>query len=376
MFDEIEIPGLPLMIRDQPDILWMKQIGNRIVVKVKPEFSFPITRDCYGVYTFDLIAEKLRPVILHDGRLIDFTMSDNKIYAICRNKNQVNLLSFSNNTWKIEALPDGFPNIEEVRIAATGNRLVLFFLYGAYVRDNETWWPFQELHYMSEINKEYGIKNTIGWSVPECILTTDESIYAGYNSGEWGGNIFQLHRNSIVWRSCFEYKQCTIDKKQKMTTLELLEALSNTLAPPTGLIRGPDNHVWLATGLAHLGGLVGALYEFDGRDWRGIIPGRLTLPEKSDLTGIAFSPSGDLYILAGSIGLLKIKDNALLPVRVNCHEYNIPTGGLIIDPKGRIFIGAYDAGIITSRVEKGEMSFTRLIFDRTEPPVYVEDFIG
>ena len=123
---------------------------------------------------------------------------------------------------------------------------------------------------------------------PEHILCTNDAIYAGYNGGEWGGALFRLDKRQHQW-----------------------ENISHNNTPVTGILQSPENHVLVSYGLDHLGLLKHGLYEWDSKQWNCVIPDKISFPEETDITGIAFTPTGELCISTGTLGLFVLKGENL-----------------------------------------------------------------
>ncbi|MDO8490581.1 MAG: dual specificity protein phosphatase family protein [Dehalococcoidia bacterium] len=351
---EKQIPGMPAIARDQPRLEWMNKVGNRVVAKVSPPFPNEIPPDWKDIYAFDFTTQRLQPVVLPKyGELLDFSLRDRQIFALCRDRDRLSLMTLDNTGWQSESLPEGISETGAHRIVANDNLVICFTQGGAYVRTGKTWQSFVKL-----------FSGRVRGDVPQHILSTEEGIYAGYNVGEWGGVLVCLDKSSGIWRDC---------SKEGSSYMSV-----------TGIAQSSDHHVWLSTGLAHLSGGWGSIHEYDGNFWKKIIPASETLPDElprneTVIRGISFMPSGELYILADKLGLLKLDGNVMSPAfNLNWHEIvdSIYLQELAIDRDGRIFIGTHNAGVIVLQRVNGELTIRRLTFDAAAPAVHLEEFLS
>lgn len=362
------IPGVPSVARDQPRLEWMKVVRNRIVAKVGSRLQNRMVPEGTDMYAFDVPTEHLRPVVFPEqGRLVDFSEWGERRCALCRDGNRLNLLAYRRGVWQSEGLPNSFPDTSSIRIVVHNNLLICFALGGAFTRIGRNWQPFRKLFHWGSIAP-----------VPQCVLCIEKSVYAGYDAGEWRGALFRLDKASPTWTNCAsEYLPYpNVAENRKIIKNNWIEEVMIGYLPITGVTQSSDNHVWISSGLAHLGSIDCALDEYDGSCWKRIIPGSVTLPEESDITGIAFMPSGELRIVAGCLGLLELKGYSLHPVLgVNWYELgqSIYTQGLMIDQDGRNFIGTFDAGILLSHMKGDELILQRLTFDSEAPPIHLEE---
>lgn len=352
--DRIEgvMPNLPRAPRDQPGLEWMGVVGVQVVAKVDwslveeeqpAEPQDQIRPEPKDVYVFDGPTGRFLPVAFpHGNALVDFSVSDESIVVLCRDGRWLNLLTFCENSWRSERLPDDIPSSGSVRMVANNDLLILFSGGCAVTRLGRTWRRFVELFPGSE-----------SCDIPREILCTEDSVYAGYNAGEWGGALFRFDK--VVHR----FEKCILDG-----------------LPVTGISEDGDGHVWVSTGLAHEGSVEGALYEYDGAHWENVVPQKVPLPVESDITGIGFMPSGGLRVVAGTLGLVELKGNVFHPiVKVDWYETgdSLYTQGLVVDGEGRNFVGTFDAGVFVFATEEGRLTVRRLTFEFNLSAISIED---
>jgi hypothetical protein len=134
------------------------------------------------------------------------------------------------------------------------------------------------------------------------------TLYAGWDHGEWGGMLASLDLG---------------DAGAKWVHLSGRPGGDDSGIPQNSpvhsIISPKEGEIWVATGLAHMGGTWRGLHHrvAEGK-WHTLIDGDFEddrgsakLPSPSSIQGIAFGHTGQLYILAGEVGILRLKEGGM-----------------------------------------------------------------
>lgn len=134
------------------------------------------------------------------------------------------------------------------------------------------------------------------------------TLYAGWDHGKWGGMLAALDLG---------------DPNAKWIHLSGKPLGDDTGIPQNNpvhsIISPKKGETWVATGLAHMGGTWRGLHHRNsGGKWRSLVDGDfeddrgpLKLPIPSSIQGISIDQSGQIYVLAGEIGILRLTKGAM-----------------------------------------------------------------
>ncbi len=132
------------------------------------------------------------------------------------------------------------------------------------------------------------------------------TLYAGWNQGEWGGMLTAIDLS---------------DPNAKWIHISGKLVGDNSGIPQNSpvhsIISPKKGEIWVATGLAHFGGSWRGLHYRDlNEKWRSLIDGDfeddrgpIKLPILTSIQGVAFDHGGQIYILAGRAGILRLREN-------------------------------------------------------------------
>lgn len=197
------------------------------------------------------------------------------------------------------------------------------------------------------------------------------TLYAGWDHGEWGGMLAAINLG---------------DEDAKWMHLSGKPQGDDSGIPrnnPVQSIHSPKKgDVWVATGLAHLGGTWRGLHHRDaGGKWDTWIDGDFgedrgsnKLPLPSSIEGIASDRSGRILVLAGGVGVLRFAKGRMEPLIehdffghssdrgdyiVGCHP-----SALGIARNGDVFVSTNSFGVLAFRSEAGGWTARQLRFKR------------
>jgi len=178
------------------------------------------------------------------------------------------------------------------------------------------------------------------YTSPKMCLISSNSLYLGYDFGEWGGGAFKI---PISWKG-------DILSLGKISDLPGRNIVGMALAK--------DGSLWIAEGNNHLGMKSAGLYHVKGEVSERILwfrsPDKLSLEGKSEIAAFCLSPEGEPVIAASELGIYAIADQQLIPLYAGNIWTNLETemalfintaNGLTYDEKGRLFTGMGSGGI-------------------------------
>ena len=166
-------------------------------------------------------------------------------------------------------------------------------------------WHSRKLPKVSQFYKEFKPR-TFG----KARYLDGTTLYAGWDHGEWGGMLASIDLSN---------------EDAKWVHLSGKPVGDNSGIPQNNpiqsIISPKQGDIWVATGLAHMGGIWRGLHhrDADGK-WHTFIDGDFEndrgstrLPSPSSIQGIAHDHNGELYILAGEVGVLRLTKGSIEP---------------------------------------------------------------
>lgn len=267
---------------------------------------------------------------------------------------------------KSVVVPDEFhPRFLEDLKPATRPRLISTSNRAAVIAGDVVWWlgkdwQSHQLPKVPQFDEEVKPER-FGDEFGSVHYLEGTTLYAGWDHGEWGGMLVSIDLG---------------DPKSKWIHLS-----GRTQGDTTGIPRNNPIHsivspkkgeIWVATGLAHLGGSWRGLHhrDSDGK-WRSLIDGEfeddresMKLPISTSIQGIAADHGGQIYILAGQAGILRLGKGGLEHVvKHNFFSHASDRGDytvgsypaeLGISRSGDIYVSTNSFGILTFRkTDKG-----------------------
>lgn len=137
------------------------------------------------------------------------------------------------------------------------------------------------------------------------------TLYAGWDQGEWGGMLAAIDLRDT------DAKWVHLSGKPVGDTTGIPQ---NT--PIHSIISPKKGEIWVATGLAHMGGTWRGLHHRNAAGkWHTLIDGDFEddrgstkLPSPSSIQGIASDSAGQIYVLAGEVGVLRLTKGRMDPL--------------------------------------------------------------
>jgi hypothetical protein len=182
------------------------------------------------------------------------------------------------------------------------------------------------------------------------------TLYAGWDHGEWGGMLasIDLSKEDSKW---VHLSGKPVGDKSGIPQNSPIQSI---ISPKKG-------DIWVATGLAHMGGTWRGIYhrDADGK-WHTFIDGDFDddrgstkLPSPSSIQGIAYDHSGQLYILAGEIGVVRLTKGGIDPlINHNFFSHSSDRGdytvgcypsALGVARNGDVFVSTNSFGVLAFR---------------------------
>jgi hypothetical protein len=306
-----------LFRRDQPEINRVFGWDDQIVVSA----------DCY--YKIDLEKATASPLSFPKDHIpLALAMSGKRRpLALCRNSEGLCLILKDQDKWVNQVLP------KEVRESTKGFSLVTDETSTVLI-NNDYCFRNKEGQWRSVTVKKRpgGIALIVG---SQRHLLHNNTLYVGYDAGEWGGVFLSLN---------------LLDGEWKM--LEVA-GIGDPFHPVKDLKVDPQGRLWVASGLAHLGGVQGCLHFEDGNDWKlfastsnsqGAKPVNWNLAPTT-MEGIAFDEKGRLYVHAQELGIVRFENDEWSQVIPGWPKDQFISSFHVTD-QGFIVIGMPHAGVL------------------------------
>lgn len=228
----------------------------------------------------------------------------------------------------------------------------------AALADNTIWWHDGAWHHRKLPKPPEGTQNLGQDPVGESVYLNGTKLYSGWDNGEFGGMLASLDLSAAegTW-SVLSGKPHTKIPRQE---------------PIHSIAFSSKEHLWVATGLSHLGGIRGGLYERSKKgDWKTLIDadlfenrGPLSFTETSDIGDLSVDPKGNLYLLASQSGIYRLTDGKL--TKIISHDFGghdsnrgdylvgLNPKRLAITDQGTFFVSTNSFGILAFAMRDGK----------------------
>lgn len=255
--------------RDQPHIVEMQRWNGGLVVQADAFYAIDL-----GAAT----ASRLAPPDV-EAVLAVATMGTTPV-ALCKRADGRVLLAREGEAWAPRTLPDELRTGQTaVTMAANDGGLVVLAPGKLHRLRGTTWTAVTVAAPPREMRGDAAH-----------VLLAGDLLYLGWDAGEWGGAVLVLDTRNGRW----------------------------TVGPDPGtpahdIELDRDGKVWVATGLAHLGGLRGALFRQDDGAWTRVAATSnardaqivsWSLPPDS-FQSVAFDAEGRPNVLTGTLGIVR-----------------------------------------------------------------------
>ena len=179
------------------------------------------------------------------------------------------------------------------------------------------------------------------------------TLYAGWDHGEWGGMLAAIDLS---------------DEDAKWLHLSGKPPGDDSGIPQNNpvhsIISPKKGEIWVATGLAHMGGTWRGLHHRDAAGkWHTLIDGDFEddrgstkLPSPSSIQGIASDSAGQIYVLAGEVGVIRLTKGRMDPlIEHNFFDHSSDRGdytvgcypsALGIARNGDVFVSTNSFGVL------------------------------
>ena len=329
--NKLQLNSLP---RNQPRITDMYRWNDRIVVEADSVF-----------YQINVDSLSSIPLFCPGGRTIVslVTYKDTEDYAWCQTPNSSygHLFKERGDDWGGEQIPD-FRNKEMETEFRTIEKPVLFLAS----KENRILVTGKSIYLASEsgwkkidiLPEEYkGEKVWHDHASAQHYLLFKNKVFLGYDHGEFGGGLLALDITTGKWEKI------------------------GSGGPVTSIVVSPKEELWVSKGLAHMGSEMAEITVFNGTEWslfsknHGYLGNRpnqwivdsdnVNWPfEPASIEKIYFDQNGNLYVLTGSLGIIRYANSKWERITPCWNEHFYVSSFLKLSPD-KFLLATYDAGV-------------------------------
>jgi hypothetical protein len=331
--EELPLTSPPL-VKDQPDIRCIYRIGEEIVVRTQ-EYVYQDRKWYHFLWK------------LYKGRFVPFRSSKgDEVVAVSEGSLHGVIASYREKNVLIEFADQPDRNIRvcvrvEPPFLLGANDFFAFLVFSNRIVEVSNKGVIRIIWLKNIVPKRYRI-------LPRAIGVTESEIILGYDKGEWGGLAVALR----------------IEKSGVIEEPKILIS-ENTRS----IVHGHGGGIWIASGSSHLGLEEAGLHFYNGKTVTSIISqegfmgkededknrGLLSLPQSSEISGIAVNPTGGVVILASTVGLFMYSTEKALEVlwkgkigtiysMPDCRVCSYPEG--VVEKDGSLYIATGSLGVI------------------------------
>jgi len=305
-------------------------------------------------YSCDTISKQLIPLTIKgNSEVLYLAESNSFLFAIVKNQNTFSLISKGKTaqSWNSETLFQGFDLIREAKFVANDSLLLFITADKIHYKARSSGWQSILLNSLVDLKSlifAYG-------SVPQHCLVTANSLYLGYDHGEWSGALIEIpfiSKNNIVF------------KKGKTILEDNIKAICRTT----------NDTIWIATGLAHMAAERSGIYKYKNKSLQEILWSKpsLSLPKKSDLSAFCLNNKEEPLFVASILGVFKIESdklkqviNANLYISYSMKDYSVGSfpEAMYADKNDNLFIASRSLGVFLYTKTGNGYKFTQLTFE-------------
>lgn len=319
-------------------------------------------------YVCDTIKNRLtRLQIANDTAILDLTETPSSLHVIVQRDDSYFLLTKNKHErkWTTNPLFPDFNKIKKFRLVANDNLLLIITFDEIFFKQpNSTW----EKIAIDSLIDEF---HTNDYDIPQHCLMTSNSLYLGYDNGEWGGALVEI----------------PISKGDNKTFGKGKFIIEDNIK---GLEYSSKGTLWIASGLSHLAIRESGIYTFQKDKLQQVLwpqprkskdkPQQDSVPqmhllfgEKSDLSAFCLKDKEVPLFIMSEFGVFRIQKDSIeevIKTKLNI-EYSLEKGysagsrpvGMQIDNNSTIFIAQRSLGVFVYIRNKDSYTFRQISFD-------------
>ncbi len=330
--------------RNQPVYTRLFKWDDKVIVEMKG----------HKFYEVDIKSSSLTPLATVQGSTpVSFTEAFNKPVMLATKNNAKLLLMKEGKKWKSIEAPSELNGDDKLLLLGHATGLVILSEKSIF-RYEKGSWAKVKIIYDEKFSAYYekGSSQNQNYTSVEIErssashLLKDDKVYLGVNHGEWGGGLYTLD----IYTGMFD----------KVTLEDYLGATFGGNSPVQDIKLSNDNTLWVAYGLSHMGGRRGFIGMVQGTKCDPLIVSTNLAVidnkfkkfnknwsyEVTTFPSIAFNELGELFMLADSVGIVKLSNGKQHRITRDWNPWaNIYPRDLIVVSDDIYLIGFSDAGI-------------------------------
>lgn len=251
--------------------------------------------------------------------------------------------------WSSDTLFSEFQGLKEIELLAIDSLLVLITSEKIYTKILNSEW--QEILIDSLLDES----NVLFNKMPEHCLLTKNSLFLGFDKGEWGGFLWEIPVSMGNERRL---------SKGKLILKDNIRALEYS----------SKGVLWVATGLAHLSLRKSGIYKYQNAKMHQLLWSQpsLSLKENSDLSTFCLKNAEEPFFVASEYGVFKISSGNLeevlkskLYLTYSIKDYLVGSSpvGMYVDKNNTMFIAQSTLGVFLYTKTKDTYTFRQITFD-------------
>lgn len=311
---EKKSPYERLLVRDQPRLFQLKEWNGEIIAKADR---------CYVV---DVDAKRCRILQIKGADEILSIASWGKSrtpVALARQKNKAVLMQKKGAEWFPIPIPHDLSEVkQDTELIANETTLAVYTSSKLFVFENGNWRSL-------EISADPSIKQEMRGEERNYALFGGD-LYIACGAGEWGGALVRLNLST--------------GKLSQVNELGIELPVSDIKTDPFGTL-------WVTQGLAHLGGLQGALWKLEKGSFTNVAQDSNFNKkaqgwnlEPASFEALAFDQNGGIYMLTNNLGVVTKIEHEWKLLTPEFLQGAYPTCFTVTNKK--LVIGLYDGGIL------------------------------
>jgi len=274
-------------------------------------------------------------------------------------------------TWKTEALPESLDEASTTYSLTVSNQAIAIVSSDAvhFKKFTGSWHSAT----LASLGVEKPPFAEIRWPFPRHVLLTSDSLFLGYNHGEWEGYLYQIPLEENA-----EKLKGPAKKFPKIQNV-------------VGLAEDRNGDVWVAGGLSHLSSRWASLfilkkggddrtimnelcsaYEYVQPRWMTILTPKPLLTACTDFSGLYLGPEANPQILASQLGILEFSEQDFSfklkadfraePVRARApYDNRIYPVGFVATSEESYIVATAETGVLVLLKSGDTYSFSQIL---------------